>query len=218
MKVSRLWVRQILWLARVICNVSWQVQGKEHLQGLGTERGLLVASKHQSMFETMALNLILPEPAFIAKLSLFRIPLFGWYFWRTGAIGLDRAEGAQSLRKLADKAKFLMAERRSLIIFPEGTRVPIGKKSQYKRGIASLYELTNHAVVPVVLDSGYCWPKNPEPMRPGMITVKILPPIKPGLSRDEFMKTLIETLDSESQNLMTNLLTNSLEGKHRENQ
>ena len=145
----------------------------------------LVAVKHQSMYETLEMFLLLREPAVVLKHELTRIPLWGWVVRRYGVIPIDRSGGAAALRHMMRAADAAIAEGRPILIFPEGTRVAPGEHPPLQSGFAGLYRALRLPVVQVALDSGRLWPRNSFIKRPGIVTVRILPPIAPGLPRRE---------------------------------
>lgn len=181
---------------RVICGLRYVVEGQEHLP----EGGALIASKHQSMFETLAYWQILDDPAIILKKELAWLPFFGWFAQKLGNIVVDRGAAAKALRKMLSDARKWAAQGRQILIFPEGTRTEPGGRIGYKPGVAGLYSAMKVPCVPAALDSGFFWQGRGVLRRAGCITVKFLPPIAPGLPRDEFMsllETRIETASAE---------------------
>ena len=145
---------------------------------------VLIAAKHQAMFETLELQCRLGAPAMALKEELSRIPVWGWACKRYGALVIDRAGSAVALRKMMREAKDAVGEGRSILIFPEGTRVPPGEQPPLKSGFAGLYRLLGLPVVPVALDTGRLMPKRGA-KRPGVVTLRYGEPIPPGLSRTE---------------------------------
>jgi len=141
-------------------------------------------AKHQAMFETMALAAMLDAPAVVMKRELAQIPLWGWAARRYGVIVVDRAANAKALRQMMREAKAAMAEGRSVLIFPEGTRVAPGETPPVLSGFAGLYRALGLPVVPVALDSGRLWPRRGL-KRPGIVTFRFGAPIAPGLERTE---------------------------------
>ena len=139
---ARSWGRSSLWLLRVVCGTKVEFRGLEKVP-----RGaVLVASKHQSAWETFALLTLFPDFTFILKRELMWIPFFGWYMWRAGMIPVDRGARSQALAAMAEHARLAVLEGRQIIIFPEGTRRPPGAEPKYKFGVAHLYGETRHRV------------------------------------------------------------------------
>ena len=150
--------------------------------------GYLYASKHQSMFETIYFNQLFYNPAYILKKELLSIPLFGMYLKKLGMIAIDRSQGIHSLRYVNEQtAKYV--EKRPVIIFPEGTRTQFLDQPDLKPGIYSMYKSLNKPVIPIAINSGYCWPKNNN-VKKGTIVIELKDPIPPGLSKFDFLNKL----------------------------
>jgi len=180
---------------RVLCGVRYEVRGREHMPS----GGALIASKHQSMFETVAFWAILPDPAIILKKELALLPVFGWYAMKLKNIKVDRAAGAKALRDMLKQARDRAGEGRQVVIFPQGTRLEPGGSDTYKPGVAGLYSAMKAPCIPVALNSGLYWPAHGFVRRSGTIVVEFLPAIEPGLPKDAFMaelETRIETAAS----------------------
>jgi 1-acyl-sn-glycerol-3-phosphate acyltransferase len=161
---------------------------------LANLKGCLFASKHQSMFETIYFNQLFYNPAYILKKELLSIPLFGTYLKKLGMIAIDRSQGIQSLRYVNEQT-FEYVEKRPVIIFPEGTRTAYKDQPDLKPGIFSMYKSLNKPVVPISLNSGYCWPKNNK-IKSGEIIIEFKEPIQPGLSKKEFLDQLKNAINS----------------------
>ncbi len=144
----------------------------------------LYAAKHESMFETMALSYLLGTPAVVMKQELGQIPFWGWAARKYGAVFVNREASATALRRMMHEAKLALAERRSILIFPEGSRIPVGESPELRSGFAGLYRVLKIPVVPIALDSGRLWPRKGL-KRPGVVTIRFLPPIPPGLPRED---------------------------------
>ena len=164
----------------------WLVGVRTVVEGTPPRGACLVACKHQSMYETLELIPMLDEPAIVLKRELSDIPLWGWVTRRYGVIPIERSGGAGALRKMMRAAEVAIAEGRPIMIFPEGTRVPPGEAPPLRSGFAGLYRALKLPVVPVAVDSGRLWPKGGFIKRPGIITMRVLDPIEPGLPRAEF--------------------------------
>lgn len=177
--VTHFWVRLHRWCARALLGISTRVEGAP------PEGPVLVAAKHQSMYETMEVVLMFREPAIIMKRQLSDIPLWGWVARRYGIIPVDREGGAAALRGMMRAAQAAIAEGRPLIIFPEGTRVAPGERPPLQAGFAGLYRALKLPVVPLALDSGRLWPRGRFVKRPGIVTFRFAPAIPPGLPRAE---------------------------------
>ena len=161
-----------------------------------------VASAHQSMFETFALQSVLDYPVFILKKELLKIPLFGLYLKKIKSIEIVRDTTTKDNISFFDKvAAIIKNENRPLLIFPQGTRVKVDEKVPFKKGVGRIYEALNISCVPIALNSGKVWPKKGIVKYPGEITVSFLEPIKPGLNRDEFIKSLEKKIYDEIENI-----------------
>src|SRR6516165_9494509 len=196
--VARFWARTNLWLLRSVCGITVDFRGFEKIP-----RGpLLVACKHQSLWETFALVLLLPDPAYIMKRELMWIPFFGWYTAKAGMIAIDRTRGSRALTDMNARVRRELARNRQIIIFPEGTRRPAGAAPQYKYGVVHLYLETGVACLPVALNSGLFWPRRSLRRNPGTIRVEVLDPIPPGLDKDSFFERLQREIEAGATRLL----------------
>ena len=191
MAVAKMWARSSVWLLRVVCNIRLEVRGREKIPA----GPLIVASKHQSMWETFALMPFFDAPLFIYKRELAWIPFFGWYLMKSGMIGVDRSGGLRSLMEMARRAPKEIRSGRQLIIFPEGTRRPVGAPPDYMTGVGQIYANSGVPCLPVALNSGLFWPRRTFMRYPGTLVVEFLDPLPAGLNRKEFtvrISTVIE--------------------------
>jgi 1-acyl-sn-glycerol-3-phosphate acyltransferase len=172
------WARYHRWCARLLLGIRSRIEGRPR-QG-----AVIVAAKHQSMFETIEMLLILDRPTVVMKRQLTDIPGWGWVARRYGVIPVDREGGASALRLMLQAARKSIAAGRPILIFPEGTRVPPGEKPPLQPGFAGLYKSLGVPVVPVALDSGRLWPRSFQ-KRAGVVTMRVGEPIPPGLKRPE---------------------------------
>jgi len=189
----------------VIFVVRFFLKTKVEIVGLAnipkTEK-YFVACAHQSIFETFALQAVLDYPVFILKKELLKIPLFGLYLKKIKSIAIVRNTTTKDNLSFFDQvAAVIKKENRPLLIFPQGTRVKINETIPFKKGVGRIYETLNISCVPIALNSGNVWPKNGIIKHPGKITISLLEPIKPGLSRDNFIKNLEDTIYSEIKNI-----------------
>lgn len=190
-KLVRWWCNYVIGGFERIIGVKRIVIGQENLP----QGSFIVAAKHQAMWETVILNVLLDDPATILKKELMYIPIFGWWVAKLNMISVDRGAHAAALKKMLKDAKAQTENGRILTIYPEGTRADVGGKNAYKPGIAGLYKALDVPVVPVALNSGRCWARKGG-YKPGTITMEFLEPIQPGMNRKEFMselETRIET-------------------------
>lgn len=189
----------VVFVVRIFLNTQVEFKGVENIPK--TEK-YFVASAHQSMFETFALQSILNYPVFILKKELLKIPLFGLYLKKIKSIEIVRNTTTKDNLNFFDKiASILKDENRPLLIFPQGTRVKAEEKVPFKKGVGRIYEALNISCVPIALNSGSVWPKNGIIKYPGKIIVSFLEPIKPGLNRDEFIKSLEKKIYDEIENI-----------------
>ena len=189
----------VVFIVRIFLNTKVEFKGIENIPV--TEK-YFVASAHQSMFETFALQSVLNYPVFILKKELLKIPLFGLYLKKIKSIEIVRDTTTKENLNFFDKvAAVIKNEKRPLLIFPQGTRVKIDDQTPFKKGVGRIYEVLNISCVPVALNSGKVWPKHGIIKYPGKITVSFLKPIEPGLNRDEFIKSLEIKIYEEIKNI-----------------
>ena len=194
------WANISLFLARILCGIDYKVIGRENIPN----GPYIVASKHQSAFETAAFWKIFYIPTFVLKKELTLIPIFGIYLIRMRMICIRRSAGASSLKQIVRDAQYHIKTGRHIIIYPEGTRIEPGRKGppKYYPGVVALYNHCNVPIVPVALNSGKFWPNTRWSKSPGTITIKILPPIQPGLSKHEFSERLQKEIEENSLALL----------------
>jgi 1-acyl-sn-glycerol-3-phosphate acyltransferase len=189
----------IILILRIFLNTKVEIKG---LNNIPKNIKYFVASAHQSMFETFALQAVLEYPVFILKKELLKIPIFGLYLKKIKSIAIARDTTTKDNLSFFDKvAAIIRNESRPLLIFPQGTRVAAGDRIQFKKGVGRIYEQLNIACIPIALNSGKVWPKKGMAKYPGKIIISILPPIKPGLGRDRFIKYLENTIYQEIENI-----------------
>ena len=188
------WVRMTKWGMRVICGATTEIRGLDQMP----DGPLLIAPKHQSMYDTLLPFLFVKDPCFVLKKELMYYPIFGLYAAKTGMIALDRSGATKALKQMNIRAKKAVAEGRSIILYPEGTRYAPGAETDYKPGIAFLYKELGIPCVPVALNTGLCWPARGVMRSPGEIVFDILPAIEPGLPRKAFMQTLESQMEAAS--------------------
>ena len=198
MAALKVWSRVSQWWLAVIAGTQVEVRGLEHLPA----GPALVAGKHQSMWETFALFPLFDDPAIVLKRELTWLPLFGWFAWKFGMIPVDRAARGPALRSLLGRAQAAVAQNRQILVFPEGTRRAPDASPDYKSGATALYLKLKVPCVPFALNSGLYWPRRKLSRRPGTIIVEFLPAIPPGLSRKEFERRLIESIEPATARLV----------------
>ena len=192
------WILGIFKLLEIFCNITHEIRGRENIPS----DSVLIASKHQSAFETFALFFYLNKSIFIHKTQLYFIPIFGQYLKKTNMISINRSEGAASMRKILREAKSRMAAGCSIIIFPEGTRKIPGDKPDYKTGFIGIYNETESEILPIAVNSGHYWPKHTFIKTPGKIIIKILKPIPAKLKKDEVLEKIESAIEEETNKII----------------
>ena len=186
--VPKFWARTSLWLQEKIAGTRSEITGTENLP----EGSFILAPKHQSFWDTMAFFPFLRDPLYILKRELQWIPFFGWYIMKMRMIPVDRGSRSKALKAvIAATREELQRNPRQLIIYPEGTRRAPGDEPAYKWGIVELYTQLGLPVVPVAHVAGLYWPRRKFLRYPGVLKARFLPPIPPGLAKDEFMRRLV---------------------------
>jgi len=189
----------VIFIVRFFLNTKVEIKGIENIPK--NER-YFVASAHQSMFETFALQAVLDYPVFILKKELLKIPLFGLYLKKIKSIEIVRDTTTKDNLNFFEKiASIIENNKRPLLIFPQGTRLKPQERLPFKKGVGRIYEALNIACLPIALNSGQVWPKKGIIKYPGKITISILNQIKPGLNRDEFIRELEEKIYDEIKNI-----------------
>lgn len=176
------WSRLVILTARIFCGIRYQVIGMENLP----KSPCVLLSRHESAWETLAFQVILPPQVMVLKRELLRIPFFGWGLARMSPIAINRADGRRALREIGEQGKKRLAQGFYIVVFPEGTRMTPGQTADYHPGGAWLAKEANVPAVPIFVDSGTCWPKNAFRKHAGQITVRIGAPI----SSDQSVKEI----------------------------
>jgi 1-acyl-sn-glycerol-3-phosphate acyltransferase len=198
LRYGQVWTRLLLSWLRLTVGLEHRVLGREHLP----QGPFILAAKHQSAWDTLMLNQLVRDPAVVIKRELTWIPIFGWYLARSGCIVIDRKAGPQAMRKMIAQGRAAAATGRPIVIFPEGTRGPVGGKLPYQPGVAGLYTQLGLPMVPMALNSGLFWGRESFLKRPGLITVRILPPIAPGLDRRAALAELERSIETATAELV----------------
>lgn len=190
------------WGKATIWGLRWIVGAKVVFEGLeNVPKGpALIASKHQATLDTVLPVLHVSEPVFVVKKELEKMPVFGFYMKRM--IPVDRDAGAKALKDMLRASRNAIAKSRQIVIYPEGTRQELDAPPDYKPGIVAMYRDLNLPVTPMALSTGLVWNPSGIIRRPGTVTIKYLPAIPPGLSREEFMRELENAIETESQALL----------------
>ncbi len=197
-RAGRIWARVSLAMLRGICGLDHEIRGLANLPS----GPCMIAAKHQSAWDTLIFPLLVDGPGYVYKRELRMIPLFGWYLTQAGCIPIDRAGGPKALRRMIEHARRSLEQGRTIIIFPEGTRVAPGARHPYHPGVAALYRQLNVPVVPVAVNSGSFWGRRALAKRPGHIVLEFLPPIPPGQDRREFSAELERRIEEASNALL----------------
>lgn len=193
--VSRL-SRFVLFLLRVIAGTSYEIRGTI------PQGPVLVAAKHQSMWDTIIFVALLNDPAVVLKSELLWIPYYGWFSAKANMIGIDRGSGSSAIRRLVSQGKSALKLNRPIVIFPEGTRAAPGAAPDYKPGVAALYRQLGVECVPAAVNSGLYWPRRRFLRKPGTIVLEFLPPIPANLDRKAFMAALEASIEEATTRLV----------------
>jgi 1-acyl-sn-glycerol-3-phosphate acyltransferase len=192
------WVTMATWLIKHLLRIDYRVLGLENMP----DRPSVILAKHQSAWETIVLQMIFPWTLFVWKSELKRLPFFGWALAATPMISIDRAGGKESLRQLVEQGRMRLSQGYWVIIFPEGTRTPVGSHRRYKIGGAHLAVETGAPAVPVALDSGEFWSRRAFIKYPGTVTVSIGPAIDPaGLTAEDVNARAEAWMESEMRRI-----------------
>ncbi|PPR47920.1 MAG: hypothetical protein CFH19_00008 [Alphaproteobacteria bacterium MarineAlpha5_Bin9] len=193
-KPINFWIKGILLFLKQICSISYEFRNIENIPN----EPVIIASKHQSAFETLALFYYFKKSLFIHKKELLYIPIFGLYLKKCNMIAINRKQGTSSMRKMLKEVKNKISNGYSIIIFPEGTRKKPNENTNYKSGITGIYNECKCNVLPVALNSGCFWQKGKITKNPGKIIIKFLEVIPSGLEKSNFLKILEKKIEKES--------------------
>jgi 1-acyl-sn-glycerol-3-phosphate acyltransferase len=188
------WALSVMWLLRVLCGIRLEVRGAENIPA----KPAILLCKHQSAWETIALQKVFPPQVWVLKRELLWLPFFGWGLAMTSPIAIKRSDGKGAIRQLLKQGKDRLDLGFCVVIFPEGTRMPFGQRGKYKLGGALLSASTGVPVVPIAHNAGKLWGRNSFLKRPGVITMSIGPAIDPaGLKADEINRRAEEWIEAE---------------------
>lgn len=189
------WNMFVIWAAKTVCGIRYEVKGYENLP----DAPVILLSKHQSAWETIFYLYFMPRPlVYVFKKEILYIPFFGWGMALLRMIPIDRSKGKDSFAQIVEQGRRRLANGQWVIMFPEGTRIPVGEKGKYKGGGTRLAVETNTPVVPIAMNAGEYWPKKSFLKRPGTITVSIGKPMSPkGLTAVELMQQVENWIESE---------------------
>ena len=195
------WGGQVNWLMDKLTGIELEIRGLEHI----SHGPCMIASKHQSAWDTMSWLNTVHSPAIVVKSELLWIPIYGQMCMKSGMIIVDRKGQAKALKKMIADGKRALAEGRHILIFPQGSRTAPDEppdRKPYQIGVAALYGSLDVPVVPVALNSGLFWPRRSWVHYPGKIVLEFLEPIEPGLKRKPFMQTLEQRIESRTAELV----------------
>jgi 1-acyl-sn-glycerol-3-phosphate acyltransferase len=195
--MARTWGEWSVFMLRYLCGLRVEYRGLENIP----KGGYIIAAKHQSFLETFALLRHSPDFAIILKKQLTLIPLFGLYLIVSRQIAIDRARGHSALAQIVSKSGEVLRDGRQVYIYPEGTRRAPGAPPAYKFGVAAIYAGNDSPCLPVALNTGLFWGRRGFSRRPGVAIIEYLPPIPPGLPRDDFAAQLQQTIESACERL-----------------
>ncbi len=197
-RVAQFWSRTMIWQLRVICGIHVEFRGVEKIP----PGPLMVAAKHQSAWETIALLALFDYPLFILKRELTWLPLFGWFLIKARMIPIDRKAGARVMKQMTELARTRIASGRQLIIFPEGTRKAVDSPPDYRFGVAQIYADCGAPCLPVALNAGLFWPRRTFLRYPGTVLVEFLDVIPPGLPPKDFLTEISGSIESATARLV----------------
>jgi len=203
------WARFNIWWLKIICGLSYEVEGLENLP----KESAIVFCKHASTWETYALQCILPPQTWVLKRELLRVPFFGWGLALLKPVAIDRASGRKALKQLVELGKVCLDEGRWLIIFPEGTRMAPGKMRKFGFGGAMLAEKSGHPVVPIAHNAGYFWPRHGFLKKPGVIKIRIGPVIDASVHRAGEINQMAEAWIAQAMTEITGQAEEVIERK-----
>lgn len=197
-RVAQLWVRFVLWALARICHLHFEVRGLENVPA----RNAIVASKHQSTWETIGLQTVFRPVCFILKRELLQLPVWGWAMASLEPIAIDRAAKSAAMKQVLREGESRLMSGRWLILFPEGTRVAPGQKGRYGASAGMLAQRTGYPVVPVAHNAGEFWARHGFLKHPGTISMRIGPPIEPAaLTATEISQRAEQWIESQMSEL-----------------
>lgn len=197
-RIVTAWAPLMMWFIPRILGIRYRVIGRENIPSTPS----VILSKHQSAWETMALQVIFPPLCFVLKRELLKVPFFGWGLAQIPGIAIDRAAGKDALAQVVEQGRERLSEGFWVVVFPEGTRTAPGTSRRYKPGGAALAQQAGAPVVPVAHNAGEFWRRNAFLKYPGEITVSIGPAIDPaGLEAGEVNRLAEAWIESEMRRL-----------------
>jgi 1-acyl-sn-glycerol-3-phosphate acyltransferase len=198
---AKAWSKTTLWLARIICDIRVEIEGKEHFP----DAPCVVMAKHQSALETIAMPALIPPYVWILKRELFYIPFFGWALAVMGAIAIRRGNPREAIKQVLQQGCDFLESDRWVVIFPEGTRSAIGTVGNYQPGGIALAQKAGAAILPMAHNAGAHWPKRGFIKHPGRVTFRFLPLIPAetvaNTKRNELLTNLEQQIESNTREL-----------------
>jgi 1-acyl-sn-glycerol-3-phosphate acyltransferase len=195
----RLWSTSFIYGARVIVGVRFRLDGLENIP----DQPVIFVGNHQSYWESIAMTVFVPHINVVTKRAAMEIPVFGWGLRHAPMIPIDRDTPGKNLRRMLKQGRASVKQGRSLLIYPEGGRVPPGEHRAFSRGLGPLYRHCECDVVPFVTNAGLHWPSGFQTKHPGVITIRFFPPIPPGTDAREFTRDIENLLNTEKDKLAT---------------
>lgn len=203
-KIAGYWIDFILWMLKIACGIRHEIEGLENIEGIDAA---VVLSKHQSAWETIALRKILPPQTALLKESLLWLPIWGWALATLKPIAIDRSNQREALRRLIDKGTSYLKQGLWIVVFPEGTRTAPGERKKFNAGGAMLAQKSGYPAIPIALNAGELWPRYSFLKYPGVITVKIGPPIDTKNRKASEINAEAETWIEQTMNEISQLQT-----------
>lgn len=188
----------LMWVLRIVCDIRLEVRGAENIP----KEPCIILCKHQSAWETFALQTVFPDQVYVLKRELLLLPFFGWGLALQSPIAINRSNGKDAIRQLLKQGKQRLHDGFCVVVFPEGTRMPFGQRGKYKIGGAMLAASSGAPVAPVAHNAGKCWGRNAFMKYPGTIVMSIGKPIATvGLKTDEINRQVEEWIEAECERL-----------------
>lgn len=197
-RVLRLWSAGFIFAARWIVGVRYTIEGRENIP----DRPVIFICNHQSYWESIAFTVLIPHLNIISKAEAMEIPVFGWGLRHAPMIPVYRSIRGSNLRRIIREAQKSLADGRSILLFPEGTRVKPGQTRTFERGLELLYLKCNAQIVPVAHNAGLCWTEGFATKAAGRLTLRFYPPIAPGLDPTTVAREIERLLNREKQALV----------------
>ena len=199
-RIIRNWAKITLVWLKITCNLSWRIEGEENIP----KNPGVVFAKHQSAWETLALQLVFSEQSQVIKRELLFVPFFGWGLASLNPISINRNDGAKALKIILKEAKIRISAGWWIVIFPEGTRTKVGAEGQYSRTAAAISRASNCPLVPVAHNAGLFWPKGGYLRYPGEIVMKVGPRVDPfNKSNDQITEEASKWIETTCNSLPT---------------